>query len=435
MPRVSIIIRSRNEERWIGHNLDMIHRQVLKDFEIILVDNDSEDATVAVARRKGIDRLLRLECYLPGLSLNTGIRASNGEFLVFISAHCVPTNQHWLENLVAGLDNPEIVGVYGRQIPLSFSTDVDKRDLLTTFGLDRRIQERDYFFHNANSAIRRETWERHPFDETVTNIEDRLWAKEVTESGMKLLYEPEAVVYHHHGIHQNMNLQRARGTVSILEKMDGAIQGLPECMLPQNVPVAAILPVLSHLNPASMDNLIEDLGACGFVDFIALISELDEVEAFCRDKNLHFIRRPSNLMPEFATIEEVIHFGFLEVEKKGFFPELVVYADHKYPRRPNNLFHGLIRDIQLDGMDAVCPAFEVFNNYWVRNGEGQFQRVGTWLPHQRREPLYWDVNALGMVVRSTTLRQGHLIGERTGLYLLDQEFQDVFVRPPLKEER
>ena len=49
-------------------------------------------------------------------------------------------------------DTKNVVGVYGRQIPLKFSDLNDKRDLLITFGLDRRLQIKDYF-HNANSAI------------------------------------------------------------------------------------------------------------------------------------------------------------------------------------------------------------------------------------------------------------------------------------------
>ena len=42
------------------------------------------------------------------------------------------------------------------------TTDVDKRDLLTIFGLDKKIQVKDTFFHNANSAFRREIWKKIP---------------------------------------------------------------------------------------------------------------------------------------------------------------------------------------------------------------------------------------------------------------------------------
>ena len=41
MPKVSIIIRTKNEERWIGSCLKSIFDQTHKDFEVILVDNNS----------------------------------------------------------------------------------------------------------------------------------------------------------------------------------------------------------------------------------------------------------------------------------------------------------------------------------------------------------------------------------------------------------
>ena len=40
-PLVSIIIRVKNEERWIDHCLSTIATQSIKDYEIILVDNNS----------------------------------------------------------------------------------------------------------------------------------------------------------------------------------------------------------------------------------------------------------------------------------------------------------------------------------------------------------------------------------------------------------
>ena len=42
-PLVSIIIRTYNEERWIGFCLEAISRQTYTNYEIILVDNKSTD--------------------------------------------------------------------------------------------------------------------------------------------------------------------------------------------------------------------------------------------------------------------------------------------------------------------------------------------------------------------------------------------------------
>ena len=48
--KVSIIVRTRNEERWISQCLSAIEKQSYKNHEVILVDNDSSDNTVEIAK-------------------------------------------------------------------------------------------------------------------------------------------------------------------------------------------------------------------------------------------------------------------------------------------------------------------------------------------------------------------------------------------------
>ena len=43
--------------------------------------------------------------------------------------------------------------------------------------------------------------------------------QEVINSGYKIIYEPEASVYHWHGIHQDNNEERLRNVVRIVEEM------------------------------------------------------------------------------------------------------------------------------------------------------------------------------------------------------------------------
>ncbi len=42
-------------------------------------------------------------------------------------------------------------------------------------------------------------------------IEDQAWAKQVIGAGYTIVYEPEASVYHPHGIHQGRDERRASG--------------------------------------------------------------------------------------------------------------------------------------------------------------------------------------------------------------------------------
>ena len=43
---VSIIIRTKNEQRWISSCLSAVFSQTYNNFEVIIVDNNSEDRTL-----------------------------------------------------------------------------------------------------------------------------------------------------------------------------------------------------------------------------------------------------------------------------------------------------------------------------------------------------------------------------------------------------
>ena len=241
-PSISIIIRTRNEERWINSCFEALYNQTYRDFEIVVVDNQSIDKTIEKIRRFPVDKILNISDYLPGKALNLGIEQSEGQYIVCLSAHCIPISNKWLETLVKTLEeDPSYAGVYGRQEPMSFSSPADKRDLVLLFGLDRKIQHKDSFFHNANSIIRRKCWEEVPFDPQITNIEDRIWAQEVLTRGYKVLYEPEASVYHYHGIHQDGNPERLRNVVKIIESRHANYRNGQ--LNADQLKIAAIIPV------------------------------------------------------------------------------------------------------------------------------------------------------------------------------------------------
>ena len=66
MANISIIVRTKNEERWIGHCLEMIYKQDYSDFEVILVDNNSTDHTVEIAKRYPLASIVMIDKFLPG---------------------------------------------------------------------------------------------------------------------------------------------------------------------------------------------------------------------------------------------------------------------------------------------------------------------------------------------------------------------------------
>jgi glycosyltransferase involved in cell wall biosynthesis len=219
---ISIVIRTRNEEAWIGRCLAAIALQDRDDWEVVLVDNASTDRTRRIARRFGC-RVVTIPDgdFQYSRAINLGIARARGDLVAILSGHCIPAHDRWLGTLAAPFDDQRVAGVYGRQIPLPDSHAFDKRDLWTTFGVERRLQRSDYFFHNANSMIRRRTWEEIPFDETLRGVEDREWARRVLAAGHLVAYEPLAAVHHHHGIHQGLDPERAERVVRVIQMIGG----------------------------------------------------------------------------------------------------------------------------------------------------------------------------------------------------------------------
>lgn len=214
---ISAVIRACNEELWLNRCLCAVSNQRLPVDDIIIVDNDSTDRTRMIAesydtRVVSISR----EDFSFGRALNIGIDAARNDIVLIVSAHCIPVDELWSSFLAIHLGteaDESVCGVYGKQEPLPDTSDIDARDLYTTFREERFVQHRDFFFHNANSAIRKSLWEKYPFDEELRGVEDRAWAKTLTAAGYKVVYEPDARVYHHHGIHQNLDAPRAKRVV------------------------------------------------------------------------------------------------------------------------------------------------------------------------------------------------------------------------------
>ena len=430
---VSIIIRTKNEERWITACLEAIFSQDHKDFEVIVVDNHSTDKTIEKA--KGFDvKVISVDDYLPGKALNVGIRASKGEYIVCLSAHCIPVNNHWLSKLLDNFKDKDIAGAYGRQEPMSFSSDFDKRDLLIVFGLDKRIQVKDSFFHNANSMIRRSIWEKIPFDEKVSNIEDRVWAEEIIKAGYKIAYEPEASVYHYHGIHQDKDHQRCTNVVRILEKLKVNEFDVNKNIIDiKKLNTVAIIPVKGESPVLAGKSLLEyAVKRALSSDYIkkVIVSTDSKRTAEAAKKlgaEVPFLRDPS-YSQEYVDLEKVMQYTLHEVEGAGILPDIVVSMEVTFPFREKTLLDDLIFQLVAKGLDTVIPAKEEFNSSWIEE-EGNFKRIDEgFIPRKFKKPIYTGFKGLGCATYPLFIREGKLFGNRVGMYKINNAYSFVEVR-------
>jgi len=195
----SIVIRAYNEEKHIGRLLEGIRQQTIKDVEIVLVDSGSTDETVSVVETFGA-RLVRIPSaeFTFGRSLNFGVREATREFVVIASAHVYPVYPDWLESLLSPFADEQVALAYGKQRGYEASQFSEHQIFHQWYPDASMPDQATAFCNNANAAIRKSLWEKNPYDETLTGLEDLAWAKWTKEQGYKITYVPEAEIVHVH---------------------------------------------------------------------------------------------------------------------------------------------------------------------------------------------------------------------------------------------
>ena len=200
--RISVVIRTYNEQKYLRELLAGTRAQELDghELEIVVVDSGSTDQTLAIAAEFGVRLVpIRKEDFSFGRSLNVGCAAATGEALVFVSGHCIPAGPRWLAELVAPLGRDGIAYTYGGQ----WGDDTSRFSESQIFGKyfpksASRLPQDGFYCNNANAALLRSAWAEHRFDEELTGLEDMHLAKRLVARGLKVGYVAPAAVYHLH---------------------------------------------------------------------------------------------------------------------------------------------------------------------------------------------------------------------------------------------
>jgi glycosyltransferase involved in cell wall biosynthesis len=216
---ISVVIRTLNEKAKLDQLLTMLYKQKCSQpFEIIVVDNESNDGTKELAEAAGakVVTLPRKDFTYPK-SMNLGVENSSGDIVVLTVGHALPISKYWLETSIKDLGNPEVAGMYGPCLPRkgahlweyffyffwSFKQYLlGKRSVVNAPGI----------MGATNCAMRKKLWSEHKFDESFElGGEDGEWANWAIKQGYKIILNPSFAVRHSHPMknRKDVDTQRA----------------------------------------------------------------------------------------------------------------------------------------------------------------------------------------------------------------------------------
>jgi len=211
---VAVIMRSYNDVNVIRATLEMLKRQTYQDFELWSFDSSSTDGTREIIAEYNVpERIFTNDPrkYIPGNILNEAMLISGSELVVFINSDATPEHENWLEKLIQPFSDPLVGAVYGRQTSRPDCRSLFVKDNERAFGDGLAAASWVHFFSMANSAVRREVWEKFSFETAIQYSEDIEWSYRIKKAGYKVVYVMEAAAVHSHNYTLRQSYKRHMG--------------------------------------------------------------------------------------------------------------------------------------------------------------------------------------------------------------------------------
>ncbi len=188
---ISVVITVRNEEKYISYLLDSLVIQE-QPFEIIIVDAHSTDRTRDIVREY-MDKYDFIYLHEKGGSRgegrNYGVKKSTGDYVAFTDGDDL-VNPFWLKSIRESFKNGADV-VAGKTIYIGYGP-WEKLERVELY-----YKGFDVTFPSCNLAYRKSLFEEiGGFDSWFVTAEDIDLNIRAVNHGAKIVYNPNAMVYH-----------------------------------------------------------------------------------------------------------------------------------------------------------------------------------------------------------------------------------------------
>ncbi len=212
MSKVTVIIPTLNAGNELPVLVDALTKQNCFVDEIIVVDSESDDGTIAFCKANKIIRLLQIarKDFDHGRTRDMAFRKSIGDIVVFLTQDVIPANPEFLGNLIAPLQDKTIAVSTGRQIAKNNATKMEQLVRAFNYPADSHIRTKNdirllgiktFFCSDACAAYNREIYLKlGGFAYPLKTNEDMFFAATAIQRGYKIAYVAGAIVYHSHNL-------------------------------------------------------------------------------------------------------------------------------------------------------------------------------------------------------------------------------------------
>ena len=193
---IYIIIVNYNNFLFTNSCVKSILNSSFKNFKIIIVDNNSTDDSLHIVNlfkdRTNI-KIININDYTPGKSINLGVKHAVNERILVLSAHSQITTLN-TEILNKWFKIDKHVAVFGNQTPIYRGKRITKRYVWSHFtddiekNLYSNVEDR-HFLHNAFCFYNRDFLLENPFSEKLSGKEDRYWATDIVKKAQMKIIE------------------------------------------------------------------------------------------------------------------------------------------------------------------------------------------------------------------------------------------------------
>ncbi|MEQ9063198.1 MAG: glycosyltransferase [Vicingaceae bacterium] len=213
-PRISVIIPVKNEAAKIAKCIDSILKQSVPVFEILALDSGSDDGSLDIMQNYDLVKVIPIppDEFNHGQTRNLGVEVSSGDYCLLTVGDAEAYDEKWIENLMAGFTDEEVVAVCGQQVvahlnennPVEWFRPVSE-PRIRSFQFDKshfnslspEEKKKVCSWDDVTAIYKRDVLLEIPFRRT-SYAEDAQWAKDAILKGKKIAYNPAARVYHYH---------------------------------------------------------------------------------------------------------------------------------------------------------------------------------------------------------------------------------------------